>query len=140
MRNLAMSALATAALALAGGALAQDAAVPRATAYGDLARLPDFGGVWGADRSALGNAGPPARPQLTPAAQAQLDAFRQKQEAEGVSQFAQAHCIPPGMPSVMGQPYPIEIAFQPDKVTIFAEAYGQQGHSQRLAQNVQPVE
>ena len=122
----ARAAAGAAALALAGAAVAQDAAVPRAAAYAKLAQLPDFGGVWGSDRAALGQAGPPARPQLTPAAQAQLEAFRKKQEEEGVSQFAQAHCIPPGMPSVMNQPYPIEIAFQPDKVTIFAEAYGQQ--------------
>jgi hypothetical protein len=115
-----------AALALGGAATAQDAAIPRAEAYAALASLPDFGGVWGSDRRALGDAGPPARPQLTPAAQARLDAFRARQEAEGVSQFAQANCIPPGMPSVMGQPYPIEIAFQPGKVTLFAEAYAQQ--------------
>lgn len=122
---VARAAVGAAAVMLSGSVTAQDAAAPRATAYADLAKLPDFDGVWGADRAALGNAGPPARPQLTPAAQAQLDAFRKKQEEEGVSQFAQANCLPPGMPSVMSQPYPIEIAFQPDKVTIFAEAYAQ---------------
>jgi hypothetical protein len=114
------------ALMLASGASAQDTPIPRAEAYAELAKLPNFGGVWGSDRAALGQADPPARPQLTPAAQTRLDAFRKKQEEEGVSQFAQAHCIPPGMPSVMNQPYPIEIAFQPDKITIYAEAYGQQ--------------
>ncbi len=122
----ARAATGAAALALAGSALAQDEAVPRAQAYGSLANLPDFSGIWGSDRAALGQLGPPQRPQLTPAAQAALDAFRKKQQEEGVSQFAQAHCLPPGMPSVMNQPYPIEIAFQPDKVTIFAEAYAQQ--------------
>jgi len=126
MRAWAIGACAAVAVAVGAGAAAQEAAVPRAEAYAALAALPDFGGVWGADRRALGDAGPPARPQLTPAAQARLDAFRRKQEEEGVSQFAQAMCIPPGMPSVMNQPYPIEIALQPDKVTLFAEAYGQQ--------------
>ena len=113
-------------IALAPAAAAQDAPVPRAASYAALARLPDFGGVWGSDRRALGEAGPPTRPQFTPAAQAQLDEFRAKQQAEGVSQFAQANCIPPGMPSVMNQPYPISLAFQPGMVTIFAEAYAQQ--------------
>ena len=116
----------SAALAFGAHAAAQDAPIPRAEAYAEIARLPNFGGVWGSDRAALGQSGPPTPPQFTPAGQAQLDAFRARQAAEGISQFAQANCIPPGLPGVMNQPYPIEIAFQPDKVTIFAEAYAQQ--------------
>lgn len=116
-----------AALALATGAAAQDAPIPRAEGYAKLAKLPDWTGVWGTDRRALGpSAGPPARPQLTPKAQALADAFREKQAKEGVSQFAQAHCIPPGMPGIMAQPYPIAFGYEPDKVTIFVEAYSQQ--------------
>ena len=126
MQGWVKGALVAAALTLASGATAQGTAVPRASAYAALANLPDFTGIWGADRRALGNSGPPARPQLTAAAQQQLDAFRAQQEAEGVSQFAQAHCLPPGMPSVMNQPYPISIAYEPGLVTIFAEAYAQQ--------------
>jgi hypothetical protein len=107
---------------------AQDAATPRADGYTELERLPDWSGVWAPDWSLLfggGAGGPPAQPQLTPAAAEKLAAFRAKQAAEGVDQYAQAHCIPPGMPGIMRQPYPIEILFTPGRVTIFAETYSQ---------------
>lgn len=119
---------ASAALMLAAAAQAQDAAIPRADGYAELERLPDWTGVWAPDWSLLfgaGGAGPPAQPQLTPASAEKLAAFRAKQEAEGVDQHAQAHCIPPGMPGIMRQPYPIEILFTPGRVTIFAETYAQ---------------
>ena len=107
---------------------AQDAAIPRADGYAELERLPDLSGVWAPDWSLLfggGAGGPPAQPELTPAATEKLAAFRAKQAAEGDDQYAQAHCIPPGMPGIMRQPYPIEILFTPGRVTIFAETYSQ---------------
>lgn len=108
------------------GAWAQDGPLPRATAYGELAALPDWSGVWQADWGTLfGPGGGPAQPKLTPAAQARLDAFRAREEAEGVGQLAQIECIPPGMPAIMRQPYPMEIIFSPGRVTIFAETYSQ---------------
>lgn len=113
-------------LAMATAAPAQDSAIPRADGYAELERLPDWSGVWAPDWSLLfGAGGPPAQPKLTPAAQSRLDAFRAKQAAEGVSQEAQANCIPPGMPGIMRQPYPIEVLFTPNRVTIFAETYSQ---------------
>ena len=116
-----------AALALmAGGAtaaLAQDTPIPRGDGYAELESLPDFSGVW---TLGIGIGGrPPAQPKLTPAAQARLDAFRAKQAAEGVSQEKQIKCIPPGMPAIMRQPYPLEFLFTPGRVTIFAETYSQ---------------
>jgi hypothetical protein len=117
-----------AALAIAAAGFAQDVPVPRADGYAELERLPDWSGVWAPDWSLLfggGAGGPPAQPQLTPAAAEKLAAFRAKQAAEGVDQYAQAHCIPPGMPGIMRQPYPIEILFTPGRVTIFAETYSQ---------------
>ena len=113
------------ALAMGAAGLAQDAPVPRADGYAELERLPDWSGVWAPDWSLLFGGGPPAQPQLTPAAAEKLAAFRAKQEAEGVDQSAQAHCIPPGMPGIMRQPYPIEVLFTPGRVTIFAETYSQ---------------
>jgi len=121
----------TAALAMvlaSPGAQAQDKPAPRADGYAELERLPDFSGVWNPDWSALfaGSGGRrPAEPKLTPPAQAKLDAFKAKQAAEGVGQFKQVHCIPPGMPQIMRQPYPIEFLFTPGRVTIFAETYSQ---------------
>ncbi|MEO6387303.1 MAG: hypothetical protein ABIT16_04765 [Croceibacterium sp.] len=109
-------------------AQAQDEPIPRAHGYAAIDALPDWSGVWAPDWSLLfggGAAGPPAQPKLTPAAQQRLDAFRAKQAAEGVDQYAQAHCIPPGMPGIMRQPYPIEFVFSPQRVTLFAETYSQ---------------
>jgi hypothetical protein len=120
--------LAMASAALAQGGSAPPAPAPRAHGYAELERLPDWSGVWSPDWSLLfggGGGGPPAQPQLTPAAQTRLDAFRKNQAEHGVDQFAQAHCIPPGMPGIMRQPYPIEFLFTPDRVTLFTETYSQ---------------
>lgn len=117
-----------AALALAAAAPAQDTEIPRGDGYAELERLPDWSGVWNPDWSLLfggGGGGAPAQPQLTPAAQARFDAFRARQEAEGVDQTAQINCVPPGMPGIMRQPYPMEVLFTPGRVTIFAETYSQ---------------
>src|SRR5262245_15616635 len=39
-----------------------------------------------------------------------------------------ANCLPPGMPSIMTQPYPMEFLLTPGKVTIVIEAYTQVRH------------
>lgn len=118
-----------AALAMAVSAPAQDAPIPRGDGYAELEQLPDFSGVWNPDWSLLfGGAGggrTRVEPKLTPPAQERFDAFRAKQEAEGVSQEAQINCMPPGMPAIMSQPYPVEFLFTPGRVTIFAETYSQ---------------
>ena len=123
----ARAAAGVAALAMASAAPAQDAAIPRADGYAELEQLPDFEGVWNPDWSLLFGASGrrPVEPKLTPAAQEKFDAFRAKQAAEGVDQSKQVHCIPPGMPGIMRQPYPIEFLFTPGRVTIFAETYTQ---------------
>lgn len=110
-------------------AVAQDAALPRGTGYAALEKLPDFTGVWNPDWSLLfsGTGGrTPVQPKLTPAAQKVFDAFMAKQKAEGVDQSRQISCLPPGMPGIMRQPYPIEFLFTPGRVTIYAETYAQQ--------------
>lgn len=112
----------------AGTAGAQEA-MPRAKGYAELDKLPDWSGVWNPDWSLLfasgGGRQAPPQPKLTPESQAKLDAFRAKQAAEGVSQDAQIHCLPPGMPGIMRQPYPVEFIFSPGRVTMFAETYSQ---------------
>jgi len=117
-----------AAFALAAVGAAQDAAIPRGDGYAELETLPDFTGVWNPDWSLLfasGGGRAPVEPKLTPAAQEKLDAFRAKQAAEGVSQDAQVRCLPPGMPGIMRQPYPLEFLFTPGRVTINQEAWMQ---------------
>lgn len=119
--------LASAALVLSGTAAAQPAAIPRAQGNAALDNLPDWSGVWNPDWSLLFGAGrtPAPQPQLTPAAQAKLDNFREHQQEHGVDQTAQMMCLPPGMPAIMRQPYPIEIIFSPGRVTVFTETFSQ---------------
>lgn len=122
-------ALAGALLLLAAAPLAaQESAPARHTGYAALEQLPDFTGVWNPDWSLLGlgtGGRSTVTPKLTPSAQAIYDAFQEKQRTEGVNQERQISCLPPGMPGIMRQPYPIEFLFTPGRVTIFAETYAQ---------------
>jgi len=98
--------------------------VPRATQYQAVTSLPDLTGIWYPDWAALFN-NRAAPMKLTPPAQAKLDAWNAKYKDTGPPLYAQAHCLPPGMPGVMQQPYPIEITYQPGRVTLYTEAYEQ---------------
>lgn len=112
-------------MAQAPAALAQDAHVPdRATAYAEAAELPNWTGIWYPDWAALfSNRAVP--PVLTPQAQVAYDAYLESIRENGPNQEAQAQCLPPGIPGVMQQPYPIEILYSPGRVTILTEAYEQ---------------
>ena len=119
---------ATALLTFAAPAAAQnsgDSDVPRATGYADLAELPNWTGIWYPDWSRLFAGREAAKPQLTPDAQARLDAYNESIREHGPDQQAQAQCLPPGIPGLMQQPYPIEILYSPGRVTIITEAYQQ---------------
>jgi hypothetical protein len=79
----------------------------------------------GQRRGGGGGRGAAAGPQFTP----QYEAIRQA--AARTSQpedNATANCLPPGMPGIMGQPYPMEFLLTPGKVTIVIEAYTQVRH------------
>lgn len=94
----------------------------RATAYEDLAALPDWTGIWYPDWSLLfSTRGSP--PVLTAEGQARVDAYNARIAETGPDQSAQAQCLPPGLPGALQQPYPIEILFSPGRVTILTEAY-----------------
>jgi hypothetical protein len=130
---------------------------PAAADWAALAKLPDFTGVWeavtvgrgggaatapargaGAPAVAGGGAagtapraggpgragGPPRGPQLTPA----YAEKKRQLEARRAEDNDTANCLPPGMPGVMGQPYPYEFLLTPGKVTIVGEAYMQVRH------------
>jgi hypothetical protein len=128
------SGLATLFLALiAGGSPAPQQApsrpAPTAADWAALAKLPDFNGVWelsfGRPAGGRGRAGgPPARPALTPAAAEKKKAFDQNPPEDSQA----ANCVPPGMPGIMGQPYPMEFLLTPGQVTIVIEAYTQVRH------------
>src|SRR5579862_904539 len=67
-------------------------------------------------------------PTLVPAAQAKLTAYKRGQEKGENLQSDAANCLPPGMPQIMTQPYPIEFLFNPGKVVVVIEAYSQVRH------------
>ena len=96
---------------------------PTAADWAALAKLPDFTGVWEVSRGGGGGAAA-ARPSLTPAYEAKRKAFL----AAPPDDSETANCLPPGMPGIMGQPYPMEFLLTPGKVTIVIEAYTQVRH------------
>jgi hypothetical protein len=128
-------------------ALAQEAkfkrSAPTPADWAVIAKLPDFTGVWevappsragrGGDAAGAAKGQPRPRgvtgggvaPQLTPAYAAKAQALTNQPKAEDNQS---ANCLPPGMPGIMGQPYPIEILLTPGQVTIISEAYTQVRH------------
>src|SRR5204862_3816606 len=68
--------------------------------------------------------GPPAGPSLTPA----YAAMRKARQDAAAEDSQAANCLPPGMPGIMGQPYPMEFLLTPGLVTIVIEAYSQVRH------------
>jgi len=120
-------------------------APPTAADWSALAKLPDLTGVWeaalGGGGGARGAAAVPAAgargaapaaarggtaagPQLTPEYAAKRDALRGQAREDNET----ANCLPPGMPGIMNQPYPMEFLLTPGKVTIVIEAYTQVRH------------
>jgi len=100
---------------------------PTAADWANLAKLPDFNGVWelsfGAPRQG-GRGRLPAAPSLTPEYAEKKRAF----DAHPPEDSEAANCLPPGMPGIMGQPYPMEFLLTPGQVTIVIEAYTQVRH------------
>src|SRR5579864_3719492 len=103
---------------------------PTAADWAAMAKLPDFSGVWetsfGGGGTARGRGAPGAAPSLTPEYAAKAKA--QARQAAKAEDNLSANCLPPGMPAIMSQPYPIEILMTPGKVTIVIEAYTQVRH------------
>jgi hypothetical protein len=120
---------------------------PTPADWAALGKLPDFTGVWeiplGPARAAAGQPsatggrgaaasrtgggrGPMAQPSLTP--EYALKAAEAARVAAKAEDNLSANCLPPGMPGIMGQPYPIELLMTPGQVTIVIEAYTQVRH------------
>ena len=109
-------------------------AAPTAADWAALAKLPDLTGVWeipmGEPATRVTNPAigvPPMRPTplvLTPAYQAK----KQDLIAHADEDNQSANCLPPGMPGIMAQPYPMEFLLTPGQVTIVIEAYSQVRH------------
>jgi hypothetical protein len=104
--------------------LAAQKSGPQGDTWESIAKLPDFGGLWevGGGGPRGGGAEPPS---LTPAYAATLQEYRDATARGEIEDGPSANCVPNGMPSIMTQPYPIEILYTPGKVTILIEAYAQ---------------
>ena len=138
----------------AGSAQSVSRKAPTAADWASLAKLPDLTGVWevGLGGGSGGRAGAPAAapggrgdaaakggrapaaagagragrgggPSLTPAYAAKAQA---RTASAGDAQAA--NCLPPGLPAIMNQPYPMEFLLTPGQVTIVIEAYSQVRH------------
>lgn len=101
---------------------------PTAADWSALGTLPDFSGVWergGGGGRGAGARGRGAGPSFTPKYEGMRAAAARAPQPED---NATANCLPPGMPGIMGQPYPMEFLLTPGKVTIVIEAYTQVRH------------
>src|SRR6478609_140088 len=90
---------AAAMLALPVAAHAQAAAKDRTAGYANLAKLPDFSGVWQPDWSQLfgaasGGRRAPAPPPTTPAATKMLEDYKAAQSTGANTQTEAANCVP----------------------------------------------
>lgn len=117
-------------LALAGASApaVQAKSAPQGRTWREIAKLPDFTtGIW---EMPLGPAAfaPGPQPSLTPRYAARLKAFQDAQKAGQEQDNPSANCVPPGMPEIMGQPYPMQIMYGPGQISIQLEAYMQMRH------------
>jgi hypothetical protein len=72
-----------------------------------------------------GRGAAPRGPSFTPQYEAMRAAAASQPQPEDNST---ANCLPPGMPGIMTQPYPMEFLMTPGKVTIIIEAYTEVRH------------
>jgi hypothetical protein len=101
-----------------------DGKVGRYANVESLKSLPDWSGIWTYDF------GPPPgvtpeQPSLTPSAAAELKTLMDEEAKNEEPPTESANCVPPGMPTIMSQPYDVEFLFTPGRVTIIQEAYMQ---------------
>jgi hypothetical protein len=106
----------------ATGAAAQSG--PQGDTYESIAKLPDWSGIWEVTFGG-GPRGAGEPPSFTPAYAAMLKEYQDKTRSGEIEDGPAANCVPNGMPTIMTQPYPLEILFTPGKVTMVIEAYSQ---------------
>jgi hypothetical protein len=113
------------AAAALGTALAWSAnAQPSAADWAELAKLPDWSGVWVPDVADQRRQERNETPPWTPAAKTQID-FLFAEDRAGRPKLILDHCLPHGMPSWMLITHnAMEILFTPDRVTMLGEGDG----------------
>jgi hypothetical protein len=102
---------------------AEQAATPARDSADSPRALPDWGGLW--ELSFNPAAAAPEPPSFTPEYARKLKQFESEQARGGHQDAPSANCVPPGMPAIMMQPYPIELLMTPGKITIAIEAFSQ---------------
>jgi hypothetical protein len=103
---------------------AEAQSAPGGDTWESIAKLPDVGGLWEITFGG-GPGGGSEPPAFTPTYAAGLKNYEEAQARGDIEDTPAANCVPNGMPSIMAQPYPIEILLTPGKVTILIEAYSQ---------------
>ena len=127
-------AISVSSLMLALGVAAPGLAAPYPDNQGDsweaIARLPPVTGIYelARQKDAPKDGRRDTHPAYAPAAAAQLKAYQDAQAKGGEEDKQTANCLPPGMPQIMDQPYPIQLLLTPGEVTIIQEAYMQVRH------------
>ena len=103
------------------------AAIAQAAAADTPKSAPDLSGVWEVAFGSRSRPGPgaPEQPSLTAEYAQKLAVFKAAQAKGEDVESPQANCVPPGMPAIMNQPYPMELLFTPGKITVVIEAYSQ---------------
>src|SRR5262249_6553478 len=86
---------------------------------------PQRGAGGGGGQRAAGGGGGQRGPALAPKYEAMRAAAARQPQPEDNST---ANCLPPGMPGIMNQPYPMEFLMTPGKLTIIIEAYTEVRH------------
>lgn len=104
-----------------GTAPAAGAARGNQGAAGNRGGAPQRGAGGGGQRGR----GAPGGPSFTPEYEAMRAAAARTPQPEDNTT---ANCLPPGMPGIMTQPYPMEFLLTPGKVTIIIEAYTEVRH------------
>jgi hypothetical protein len=107
---------------------------PTAADWNTLANLPDFTGVWeipmGGPAARVTNpaVGIPSLGQTVLSLTPEYAAKEKELRASAPEDNDSANCLPPGMPGIMAQPYPMEFLLTPGQVTIVIEAYSMVRH------------
>src|SRR5271169_1734170 len=107
---------------------------PTAADWTALAKLPDFTGVWeipmGGPAARVTNpaVGVPSLGRTTLSLTPEYGAKKKELQASAAEDNDSANCLPPGMPGIMAQPYPMEFLLTPGQVTIVIEAYSMVRH------------
>lgn len=101
---------------------------PQGDTWASIAKLPDWQGIWQLDWESGGASLMPPKPPLTAKAQAEYAVYKAGQKKGEFVQPQTANCLPPGMPQIMTQPYPIEFLYTPGQIAIDIEAYMQVRH------------